>query len=176
LAVLKADAEGRGVEIDVTGEPDWRLTGQQAEALREVLINLVLNAIQASPEGGRVSVDIKVDGGRGAYRGHAENAEKAQRRGRTESTDGQTAAAFRGSLELSISDEGPGISTENQSRIFEPFYTTKPRGTGLGLAIVKRRINELKGRVDIVSPVTGGARERRTGGFGRFGGVGGLEC
>src|SRR5262249_17541789 len=87
LAVLRAESESRGVEIDVTGESDCSLTGQQAEALREILINLVLNAIQASPDGGRVSIDIKVDSGSSAYRKGAENAEKTQRRGRQESTD-----------------------------------------------------------------------------------------
>lgn len=99
-------------------------------------------------------------GGSGTYSREAEDAQKAQRRGLPESTDGQTAGAFRGLLELSISDEGPGISAEDQSKIFEPFYTTKPRGTGLGLAIVQRRVNELKGRLDIMSPVAGGRGTR----------------
>src|SRR5262249_51137932 len=162
LAVLRAESEGRGVEIDVTGESDCSLTGQQAEALREIMINLVLNAIQASPDRGRVSIGIKVDGESGAHRRDAENADKTQRREGPGSTDGQTARPLVGLLELSITDEGPGISAEDQSKVLEPFYTTKPRGTGLGLSIVQRRINELKGRLDIVSPASGGRGTRVT--------------
>src|SRR5262249_26959043 len=140
-----------------------------------VLINLVLNAIQASPDRGRVSIGIKVDGECGAHRRDAENAEETQRRGRPESTDGETAGAFRGSLRLSITDEGPGISAEDQSKVFEPFYTTKPRGTGLGLSIVQRRINELKGRLDIVSPASGGRGTRVTVSLESLGSSGSLE-
>jgi len=128
LAVLRAEAETRGVQVDVSDGSDCMLSGHEAEALTEVLINLTLNAVQASPPGGRVSIDMKLEAGNGRI-------------------------AMRGGLlELSISDQGAGISADERSKIFEPFYTTKPRGTGLGLAIVRRRINELQGTLDIVSP------------------------
>jgi signal transduction histidine kinase len=155
LAVLRADAENRDVQLDVTGESNCSLTGQEADALREVLINLVLNAVQASPDHGRVSINTNFEAGRSA-RGNACVARSAQQTGVPESTDELQRGASRGLLELSVSDEGPGISAEDQTRIFEPFYTTKPRGTGLGLAIVQRRINDIKGKLDIVSPGTGG--------------------
>jgi signal transduction histidine kinase len=41
------------------------------------------------------------------------------------------------SLEIRVTDNGPGISSEDATRVFEPFFTTKPQGTGLGLAVVK---------------------------------------
>jgi signal transduction histidine kinase len=138
LAVLKADADNRGVRLDVSNALDCLLTSQQSEALRESLINLVLNAIQASPDRGRVSIITEIDESDALLFG-------------TVGDDGKRAAAR--SIKLSVSDEGPGVSAEDQTRIFEPFYTTKPRGTGLGLAIVQRRINDINGTLEIMSPI-----------------------
>jgi signal transduction histidine kinase len=55
-------------------------------------------------------------------------------------------------LVIEVTDDGPGISLENHARLFQPFFTTKPRGTGLGLAIVERRATELDGTVTCESP------------------------
>ena len=54
-------------------------------------------------------------------------------------------------------DHGPGIAPENIARIFDPFYTTKPRGTGLGLALVHRIIEEHGGHVRVESQLGHGA-------------------
>jgi len=135
LAVLRAHAESRSVQLEVSGGSDRMLSGSEAEALTEVLMNLVLNAVQASPPGGRVSIDTSVEAVNGRLQ-----------------VDGNGRTEGRGLFKLSISDEGPGIPADERSKIFEPFYTTKPRGTGLGLAIVRRRINEMNGTLDIVSP------------------------
>ncbi len=63
------------------------------------------------------------------------------------------AARRNGHLALSVKDTGPGIGPEERKRIFEPFYTTKPRGkgTGLGLAISREIANALKGRIEVES-------------------------
>ena len=50
-----------------------------------------------------------------------------------------------------IEDEGPGISQEEQEKIFSPFYTTKARGTGLGLAVVRKAISRHRGKLFIHS-------------------------
>jgi signal transduction histidine kinase len=147
LAVLRADADSRGVHLDVSCALDCLLTGPQSEALREALINLVLNAIQASPEGGRVSVVAQID---------------TREAGPPESFAVRSNTPSGSWLRLSVSDQGPGVFGEDKSRIFEPFYTTKPRGTGLGLAIVQRRINDISGTLEIVSPVSEGRGTRFT--------------
>ena len=54
---------------------------------------------------------------------------------------------------ITVSDNGPGISAENQRKIFEPFFTTKSRGTGLGLAIVKQIIDYHKGSITVKSEI-----------------------
>ncbi|MGA7784219.1 MAG: ATP-binding protein, partial [Candidatus Acidiferrales bacterium] len=63
-------------------------------------------------------------------------------------------------LFIEVTDDGPGVSPENRARLFQPFFTTKPRGTGLGLAIVERRVTELGGTVECESPVANGRGAR----------------
>jgi signal transduction histidine kinase len=57
---------------------------------------------------------------------------------------------------ISIQDSGPGVPSELQQRIWEPFFTTKQRGTGLGLAIVRKRMQEAGGTARLVPLVNGG--------------------
>ena len=57
-----------------------------------------------------------------------------------------------------VSDNGPGMSPEVKSRIFNPFFTTKDTGTGLGLAIVHRVLESHGGSVGVSHPTAGGAR------------------
>ncbi|AGH45780.1 sensor histidine kinase [Paraglaciecola psychrophila] len=60
-------------------------------------------------------------------------------------------------VDLSVTDNGPGIKNENLSRIFEPFYTTKSNGTGLGLAVVRSVAQSHQGKVQVTNLVEGGA-------------------
>jgi len=60
-------------------------------------------------------------------------------------------------MEISISDNGPGIIEEKREQVFEPFYTTRPEGTGLGLAIVRQTITEHQGTIAIGRSEHGGA-------------------
>src|SRR5207237_8374072 len=80
--------------------------------LRQVLLNLVLNARDALPHGGRVTVS-------------------------TARADRSAAAS---AISLVVEDNGCGMTADTCARLFEPLFTTKPlrRGTGLGMAIVKR--------------------------------------
>jgi signal transduction histidine kinase len=64
-------------------------------------------------------------------------------------------AADRDQVELSVSDNGPGIPEEHRERIFDPFFSTSRNGTGLGLAIAKRIVTAHRGTIDVAS-VPGG--------------------
>jgi CheY-like chemotaxis protein len=55
------------------------------------------------------------------------------------------------SVVLTVEDDGPGMSQEQQQRAFEPYFTTKATGTGLGLAVVKQAVAELGGRIELKS-------------------------
>ena len=89
--------------------------------LKQIFMNLVLNAIQAIGRDGRITISAS----------------------RLNEVD----------VEISVSDNGPGISEENISKIFNPFFTTKPDGTGLGLSIVHRIITEHGGSIKVRSEV-----------------------
>lgn len=62
-----------------------------------------------------------------------------------------------GTIALSIRDSGAGIPAEAESRLFEPFFTTRPTGTGLGLALVKRMVEAHHGEVRAIPSPKGGA-------------------
>jgi PAS domain S-box-containing protein len=93
--------------------------------LRQVALNLCLNARDAMPDGGRLTV--------------------------------QTAAEADG-VRLTVADDGCGMSGEVRARIFDPFFSTKPRGSGLGLAVVRRIVEGAGGRVEATSEPGRGAR------------------
>jgi two-component system NtrC family sensor kinase len=109
------------------------------EQIRQVLLNLITNAVQAMPQGGDVEVTI----------GPAEGGPPV----------GQ-ADPGRPYVCISVRDGGEGISQENLSRIFEPFFTTKGpgKGTGLGLAIADGIVREHGGWIAVDSTVGKGSR------------------
>jgi two-component system cell cycle sensor histidine kinase/response regulator CckA len=119
-ATLLSPLLGRAVrlEVDVPGDAGSFLA-DPAE-LEQAVVNLVLNARDAMPEGGTVTLSA-----RDAYL----DTEEARRR------PGLAAGRY---VVLSVADTGPGIPPEVMKRLFEPFITTKPpgKGTGLGLAAV----------------------------------------
>lgn len=105
------------IEISDTLEEGCAIKGNREE-MRQLIWNLILNAAQAMPEGGRLAVGV--------------------RKKNLETHEG---------LEIIVADNGVGITDENKKMIFEPFFTTKERGTGLGLAIVMRIVNSYGGNL-----------------------------
>lgn len=102
-----------------------------ADQLRQVFVNLLANAVDASDE----DRTVKVFAERATVKTDA-NAER-----------NTTVARIR------IEDEGGGIDAETLAHIFEPFYTTKKRGTGLGLPIVKKIVEQHNGTITVGSEV-----------------------
>lgn len=130
---LIANAVPEGIALDSHLAPSLPLAQTDAEQLKQVVINLVQNAAQAMPTGGRITL--------------------------TTSTFGDDAGGFRlrgrGSdhVELRIRDTGPGIPENQREHVFVPFFTTKEKGTGLGLAISQRIIRSHGGNISISSRV-----------------------
>ena len=96
------------------------------EAASDIVSNLLVNALEASGEGSAILIRMA------------------------------SPPAEPKSVELSIVDQGSGISPDKLDKIFQPFFTTRAGGTGLGLAIVKRRVDEIGGTVECHSPVENG--------------------
>ena len=99
------------------------------DQLKEVLVNLIINACEAMEKGGIITIEElvsrKLSGGREAV--------------------------------IRICDSGPGIPASLREKVFEPFFTTKEEGTGLGLSIAKRIINEHDGWLGVAETRGGGA-------------------
>jgi signal transduction histidine kinase len=108
-----------------------------AEQLKQVFLNLALNAFQAMPQGGRLSVSTRV--------------------ARDELAFWREGARKTDVVEIRFRDTGPGIPEEARESIFVPFYTTKEKGTGLGLAICQRIVKAHGGSISVRSPHDGGA-------------------
>jgi two-component system, NtrC family, sensor histidine kinase HydH len=121
-------------ELDLT--PGLPAISADAEQLKQVFINLVLNAVQAMPDGGRLVVRTR--------RPHA-----PIELGLSESTPRYSADL----VEVRFADTGAGIPEDALDRIFIPFYTTKTKGTGLGLAISQRIVKGHGGTIEVQSRV-----------------------
>lgn len=142
LNLLIADIEdvlGRIIDESIELEVDTTKKGLIVLAdklqLQHVLINLVTNARDAMPEGGRIVISTRI------LEVDNQHAETADAR-----VPGRYAV-------LSIADTGSGMDQQTKERIFDPFFTTKDvgKGTGLGLSIVYGIINQHKGYIDVRS-------------------------
>ncbi len=131
LALTQSEADERAVKISSDLRADPALDGERAAALKEVLLNLVLNALQAIKRDGEVKIECASNSNGGSNQ-----------------------------LNIAVTDNGIGVPPSMQEKIFEPFFTTKQRGTGLGLAIVARRVRELGGTITLASPVVDGRGAR----------------
>jgi two-component system sensor histidine kinase PilS (NtrC family) len=120
------------VECDIPEEPVF-MEGDE-DLLHRAVFNIVLNAVQASPQGGTVRVELTEMSGDQLPRGvlFPDDA-----------------------LALNVTDEGPGIPADLRDRVFDPFFTTKSGGTGLGLPIVHRAVDAHRGVVLVDSSARG---------------------
>lgn len=134
----------------------------RTHALEQVAVNLLLNAVDASP-GGAIAVRVERERfeGRGdrdrVRRGDTGEAPPRRESGRRPLRP-DLAVGTEGVM-LVVADAGPGVPAEDRERVFDPFFTTKDpgSGTGLGLAIVQRTVHEAGGVVWVDDAREGGA-------------------
>jgi signal transduction histidine kinase len=122
MALMQFEAEERKVQLEQMVEEELPLVLGDETQISQVLINVIVNAFHAMPEGGRcriVAEGRKIDETRW--------------------------------VEISVRDTGIGIKKEDVSRLFEPFYSTKSIGTGLGLAIAYRIMQDHGGTIQVSS-------------------------
>jgi signal transduction histidine kinase len=108
------------LEIGFHGDPHFRpvQTYLDANQIRQVFLNLLRNAIDATPPGGTITLQFLLDN---RY------------------------------IIIKLTDTGMGIPADNKDKIFDLFFTTRPKGTGLGLAICKKIVQDHGGEITIES-------------------------
>ena len=117
LSIVNSAAEARDVTLEANLRQCDNAVPMDGWRIKQVLINLIMNAIQASPKGEIVMVNL-----------HRQKRE----------------------IIFDVVDCGSGISHDQRSEIFSPFFTTKKEGTGLGLSIVKKIVDAHKGRIEVL--------------------------
>jgi two-component system, NtrC family, sensor kinase len=123
VQVVSHRAQMDGVEVKLIVEDGVPEVAGDAGELRQVVLNLVLNALQASARGGELRI--------------------------------QAARGGDGWAQIRVADDGHGIASVDESKLFSPFFTTKPsgEGTGLGLYVSKRIVEEHGGTIAVATEV-----------------------
>ncbi len=138
LATLFHASQSATLEFQIDIDPRLAVALDPAQ-LRQLLWNLLLNAVEAMPGGGAIAVSARCC--------RPLPSQEAACEGRNAVSEGEGAD----SVEIAVSDNGVGISPEALERIFDPFFTTKADGTGLGLATVHRIVENHGGSVRVES-------------------------
>src|ERR1700761_7470885 len=120
-----------GVSLDLPEEP--LMIEADASQFETAVLNMVINARDAMPRGGAITIAGNVAAGVPSVRGHA--------------------PALGDFIAVSIADTGTGMAPDTLTKIFEPFFTTKPvdKGTGLGLSQVYGFAKQSRGEIDVAS-------------------------
>ncbi|MEE8319471.1 MAG: ATP-binding protein, partial [bacterium] len=123
LETLEPEIEKRGVVVDLAIDADIQPVSADAEYLSRAIFNIVLNAVQAMPQGGTLGISSEV-----------------------RNVPGEEKTVL-----INISDDGFGIPEEHLDQIFNPFFTDKEGGTGLGLAVTNKIIEDQDGSITVRS-------------------------
>lgn len=129
LVLLRHRLESYGVEVKLIRKERLPEIWADPDQLKEVLVNLVLNACEVMVGGGSITIREEAGGG----------------------------SPLGPSVVIRVSDSGPGIPESVRDKVFQPFFSTKEEGTGLGLSIATRIIQEHGGRLDLESKKHEGA-------------------
>jgi signal transduction histidine kinase len=138
IDTLQVIARHRGITIVPDLADDPLLVSADEHQLQQVLANLLVNAMQAMPDGGRIDVAT------GARRAHPPG-------------EGAPEGDF---VRILVADRGGGIPAEHLPRLFEPFFTTKDpgEGTGLGLSVANGIVRDHGGWIEVESTTGAGSR------------------
>ena len=128
LLLISQFANQKSIEVNVSGGEGIKKVYGDGKALRQVFLNICLNAIEAMQEKGVLDIAVAM-----TYRERAGGAGEY--------------------VEVMIRDTGSGIAEENLVEIFDPFFTTKKSGTGLGLSISAQIVEEHGGFIEVESEV-----------------------
>ena len=125
ITLAVGDAGSSNVSIDLKIAPGLPPLDADSNYLKQLLLNLILNGVQAMPQGGTLTVEAEAD---------------------------------KYLLRLTVADQGMGIERPALTKIFEPYFTTKPNGSGLGLSIARRIAEAHGGKITVESEPNRGSR------------------
>ncbi len=123
ILLVSTESKRKNLHIEKEFTPDLPLIKVDREQIKQVFLNILLNAIEATPEGGKITI-------------------------RTRSFLRPGGKPY---LQIEFKDTGCGIAEESLEEIFNPFYTTKPTGSGLGLSISNQIVLDHDGYIDVES-------------------------
>jgi two-component system, NtrC family, sensor histidine kinase HydH len=118
LEFLAVELERKNIRVDTQFESGFFPVRCDPHLLRQALLNIFLNARDAMPSGGTLTVKLERRGGRAV---------------------------------VTITDTGTGMTEAVRARATEPFFTAKEKGSGLGLAVVRRAVDDVRGKLEILS-------------------------
>jgi signal transduction histidine kinase len=144
---LNEKLEAAGVGIVYALDPGLPRVPVDIPKVRQVVLNLILNAVQASPSGGTVTLRTRL----------IEGLVPEAVGGKTEGALFQQLFLQQKMVAVSVEDTGCGIPKENLNKLFHPFFTTKITGTGLGLSICHKIIASHGGNLDVDSELGKGS-------------------
>ncbi len=134
-----------GIAVETSVAPKLAPIYIDSDLVRQVMLNVILNAAQAMPQGGTLRIEVRRLRRRRAPRGPGRRA-----------SDRSPAAALGAPgwityQQVRVTDTGSGIPRGVLEKLFDPFFTTKPRGTGLGLSISQTILQEHGGSIEVAS-------------------------
>ncbi len=141
ISLLKFQANKYNISIKVNDFPDHAFIYANNQSVREVIFNLVLNAMQSIDNEGHIELELEA----------LENVKPLRKISkRVDISDVKKWYC------LTVLDDGPGITKANLRHIFDPFFTTKSSGSGLGLSIVKKNVEDFGGFIQVKSQMKKG--------------------
>jgi len=135
VALLGKQLQQGNIEVNLKLAPDLPLIVATGDHLKQVFLNMIINALEAMPQGGRLEMATRYIAERNAPK-------PSPARGN----------AF-GFVEIEFTDTGVGIPEEHLHNIFDPFYTTKSKGMGLGLSVSYGIVERHGGQIQVKSKV-----------------------
>jgi signal transduction histidine kinase len=141
VQIVQSQITDGGIDVQLELGDDLPRARIDPEKFRQVLINLMQNAIQAMDGQGKITVTTQM--GRGGRVPPLDGSLPSSRRSLTDEVAQH--------VEVSIRDTGPGIAPKVLRNLFVPFFTTKTQGTGLGLAISQSIVQNAGGTIEVQS-------------------------
>ncbi len=128
IALVEKQAQRQGIKITTHLPADLPVLQADAAQMKTCFLNILTNALEAMPQGGRIRVSAQCLPENGA----------------------------RDTVQLRFADTGPGIPAEGREKVFAPYFSTKATGFGLGLAITKKIVEDHGGRIYVADGETSG--------------------